>query len=127
MESSTDKAVQTDSSCSAPVAARWMSAMIWRTAGGGLTGPAARARNRYACFDHFGKDEQAYGYATGLGIAESCEEEVVTQLLEIHRRAMEFARRDGRVAMDDYFYAWQNARLVLSLNVSGSCVVLESA
>jgi erythromycin esterase-like protein len=75
---------------------------------------ARRARNRYACFDHFGKDEQSYGYATGIGIAESCEEEVVTQLLEIHRRATEFARRDGRVAMDDYFYAWQNARLVMN-------------
>jgi erythromycin esterase-like protein len=75
---------------------------------------AHRARNRYACFDHFGKDEQSYGYATGIGIAESCEEEVVTQLLEIHRRAMEYARRDGRVAMDDYFYAWQNARLVMN-------------
>jgi erythromycin esterase-like protein len=75
---------------------------------------AQRARNRYACFDHFGKDEQRYGYATGLGMAESCEEEVVNQLLEIHRRATEYARRDGRVAMDDYFYAWQNARLVMN-------------
>lgn len=75
---------------------------------------ARRARNRYACFDHFGKDEQAYGYATGVGIAESCEEEVVEQLMEIHRRAAELARRDGRVAMDDYFYAWQNARLVMN-------------
>lgn len=75
---------------------------------------AQRARNRYACFDHFGKDEQSYGYATGLGLAESCEQEVVNQLVEIHRRATEFARRDGRVAMDDYFYAWQNARLVMN-------------
>jgi erythromycin esterase-like protein len=73
---------------------------------------AERARARYACFDHFGKDEQAYGYATGLGLAESCEEEVVNQLLEIHRHASEYARLDGRVAMDDYFYASQNARLV---------------
>ena len=73
---------------------------------------AQRARARYACFDHFGKDEQAYGYATGLGISESCEEEVIDQLLEIHRRATEYARLDGRVAMDDYFYAWQNAKLV---------------
>lgn len=73
-----------------------------------------RARNRYACFDHFGRDEQSYGYATGLGLAESCEEEVVNQLIEIHRRATEYARRDGRVALDDYFYAWQNARLVMN-------------
>ncbi|MGH9928309.1 MAG: erythromycin esterase family protein [Pyrinomonadaceae bacterium] len=73
---------------------------------------AQNARSRYACFDHFGKDEQAYGYATGYGIAKSCEAEVVNQLVELHQRATEYARRDGRVAMDDYFYAWQNARLV---------------
>lgn len=75
---------------------------------------AERARARYACFDHFGKDEQAYGYATGLGLAESCEEEVVSQLVEMHRRAVEYARRDGRLAADEYFYASQNARLVLN-------------
>ena len=75
---------------------------------------AQRARSRYACFDHFGKDEQAYGYATSLGIAESCEDEVVSQLIELHRRAAEYARRDGRIAADDYFYAAQNARLVMN-------------
>jgi erythromycin esterase-like protein len=73
---------------------------------------AQRARLRYSCFDHFGKDEQAYGYATGVGLAEPCEDEVVTQLLELHRNASDYARRDGRVAADDYFYAEQNARLV---------------
>jgi erythromycin esterase-like protein len=75
---------------------------------------AQRARARYACFDHFGKDEQAYGYATGVGIAESCEEEVVSQLVEMHRRAADYARRDGRIAADEYFYASQNARLVIN-------------
>jgi erythromycin esterase-like protein len=75
---------------------------------------AQRARARYACFDHFGKDEQAYGYAAGLGLADSCEEEVVSQLVEMHRRAAEYARRDGRIAADEYFYASQNARLVLN-------------
>jgi erythromycin esterase-like protein len=77
-------------------------------------GAAQRARRRYACFDHFGKDEQAYGYATGLGIAESCEDEVVTQLVELHRQAALYASRDGRIAADDYFYAAQNARLVMN-------------
>src|SRR5574338_492577 len=43
---------------------------------------ASRARARYACFEHFGKDEQAYGYATGLRLSESCEEEVVSQLVD---------------------------------------------
>jgi erythromycin esterase-like protein len=75
---------------------------------------ARRARARYACFDHFGKDEQAYGYATGLGIAESCEDEVVSQLLELHQNSTEYAWRDGRVAADEHFYAKQNARLVMN-------------
>lgn len=73
---------------------------------------AAAARSRYACFDHFGEDTQAYGYATAFGLAESCEHEVVSQLVELNRRAAELALRDGRVARDDYFFAAQNARLV---------------
>lgn len=73
---------------------------------------ARRARERYSCFDHFGEDAAAYGYATGLGIAESCENEVVGQLVELHDRASELALRDGRVAADDFFFAEQNARLV---------------
>jgi erythromycin esterase-like protein/predicted phosphoribosyltransferase len=72
---------------------------------------ASRARARYGCFDHFGDDAQAYGYATSLGVAEPCEDDVVSQLLELQRRATELARRDGRVAEDQYFFAEQNARL----------------
>jgi erythromycin esterase-like protein len=72
-----------------------------------------RARRRYACFDHVGGgDPQAYGYAAELGIARSCEDEAVGQLLELRRSAAEYARRDGRLAPDDFFYAEQNARLV---------------
>jgi erythromycin esterase-like protein len=73
---------------------------------------AARARERYSCFDHYGEDTQAYGYAAGLGISDTCEKEVVSQLVELNRRAAELARRDGRVARDDFFFAEQNARLV---------------
>lgn len=73
---------------------------------------ATRARARYSCFDHFGEDTQLYGYATALNLAESCEDEVVAQLIELHRRASELALRDGRVARDDFFLAEQNARLV---------------
>jgi erythromycin esterase-like protein/predicted phosphoribosyltransferase len=72
---------------------------------------AARARRRYSCFDHFGDDAQLYGYATSLGAAEPCEDEVVTQLLELQRRAAELASRDGRIAEDNLFHAEQNARL----------------
>jgi len=73
---------------------------------------AERARERYSCFDQFGEDTQAYGYATHRGLADSCEEDVVKQLLELHERSIELARRDGRAAEDDFFSAEQNARLV---------------
>src|SRR5436853_1155483 len=73
---------------------------------------AKRARYRYSCFEHFGEDTQAYGYAASFGIAESCEREVIGQLLEMRRRAADYASRDGRVAQDEFFFAEQNARLV---------------
>src|SRR5512135_2858276 len=73
---------------------------------------AERARARYACFDLYGDDTQAYGFATALGLGQSCENEVITQLIELRRAAAEYALRDGRIAEDDYFYAEQNARLV---------------
>jgi erythromycin esterase-like protein len=57
---------------------------------------AKQARTRYACFDHFGNDTQQYGFLAGLGLAKSCEEEVVSELVELRRRAMDYARRDGR-------------------------------
>ncbi|HEY8227928.1 MAG TPA: erythromycin esterase family protein [Pyrinomonadaceae bacterium] len=73
---------------------------------------AKRARYRYSCFDHFGEDIQAYGYAASFDLTESCQNEVVSQLVELRRRASDYASRDGRVAADDFFFAEQNARLV---------------
>ncbi len=74
---------------------------------------AARARERYACFEYVGGDDpQAYGRATALGLSPGCEREALAQLLELQRAAGEYARRDGRVARDALFFAEQNARLV---------------
>jgi erythromycin esterase-like protein len=73
---------------------------------------AHRAQTRYSCFDHFGTDPQAYGYATSLGLGPSCEAAVVAELTDLRRAAAEYARRDGRLEPDDFFYAEQNARLV---------------
>jgi erythromycin esterase-like protein len=73
---------------------------------------AERARYRYGCFEDFGEDTQAYGYAASAGLSESCENDVIAQLLELRRRAAEYASRDGRIAADEYFFAEQNARLV---------------
>lgn len=75
-------------------------------------GAAARARYRYSCFDAFGEDTQAYGYAAEFGVSRSCEDQAVQQLVELQRRAAELAQRDGRVSEDDLFYIEQNARLV---------------
>jgi erythromycin esterase-like protein len=73
---------------------------------------ARRARYRYACFENYGEDTQAYGYAASFGLSKSCEDEVVSQWLEMRRGAADLAHRDGRVARDAFFFAEQNARLV---------------
>jgi len=73
---------------------------------------ASRARHRYACFENFGEDSQAYGYSASFGLTKSCEDQVVSQWLEMRRRAADLAKRDGRVARDAFFFAEQNARLV---------------
>jgi erythromycin esterase-like protein len=73
---------------------------------------AERARHRYACFEDFKEDTQAYGYAATVGLSPSCEQAVVAQLIDLRRRAADYASRDGRIAADEFFFAEQNARLV---------------
>ena len=65
---------------------------------------AGRARQRYACFDHFGEDTRAYGYAAEFGLSPSCEDAALAQLLELQRASGE--------PRDELFFAEQNARLV---------------
>jgi erythromycin esterase-like protein len=72
---------------------------------------AARARERYACFEQFG-GEQGYGQATTMGIAEPCRQGVIDQLLELSHAAGSYLRRDGIAAEDEQFCAEQNARVV---------------
>jgi erythromycin esterase-like protein/predicted phosphoribosyltransferase len=86
---------------------------------------AKRARERYSCFDHVGEDTQAYGLLTRLNLSKSCEEEVVSQLLELQRRAADYVRRDGRLPEDELFYAEQNARLVKNAEAYYRSVFLE--
>jgi erythromycin esterase-like protein len=76
---------------------------------------AARVRQRYACFDHFGEDTQVYGFLTGSGVAKSCEEDVLAALVELQRR----------VAEDESFDAVQNARLVKNAEAYYRAMVLE--
>jgi erythromycin esterase-like protein len=71
---------------------------------------AARARDRYACFDHFsGDDGQSYGFSAALGAGESCEQEVVAQLVDLQWHGYEYVRRGGLLAEEELFYAERNA------------------
>ena len=79
---------------------------------------AARARERYACFDHASADDgQAYGYAAAFGAGPSCEHQAIEQLVELQRNALAYARRDGLLAEDELFYAEQNAQTVRNAEV----------
>jgi erythromycin esterase-like protein/predicted phosphoribosyltransferase len=75
---------------------------------------AKRARARYSCFDHFSRDPQIYAYEVGGGVAEPCEQQAVEQLMEMREKAAELAMKNGRIDEDKYFYAEQNARLVVN-------------
>jgi erythromycin esterase-like protein len=63
---------------------------------------AARARERYACFEMFGEDPQAYGWASTLGMSKTCEDEVTAQLVDMLKL------KDS----EEQFAAEQNARLI---------------
>lgn len=74
---------------------------------------AARAKDRYSCFDHSsGNDGQAYGYAAAFGAGPTCERQAVEQLVELRRNAEKYLEKDGRIAEDELFYAQQNAATV---------------
>lgn len=72
---------------------------------------AGRARERYSCFDHL-DDGEKYAFAAAFGAGERCEQQVVEQLADMQRHALDYARRDGLLAEDEQFYAERNARLV---------------
>jgi erythromycin esterase-like protein len=74
---------------------------------------ARRARERYACFDQFGRDPQVYAYEAGLAGAEPCEQAAVEQLVELRELTAQTAGRNGHLDADRQFYAEQNAQLVV--------------
>jgi erythromycin esterase-like protein len=73
---------------------------------------AARARERYGCFDHVGGDGQGYGYALAFEGAPPCEDEVVAQLVHLRRNANDYLRSNGALAEDELFFAEMNAMVV---------------
>jgi erythromycin esterase-like protein len=73
---------------------------------------AVRARQRYACFDHFDADHQSYGYAASFGLSTPCERAVINQLRDLQAKRADYLAGEGEQSADAYFYAQQNARLV---------------
>src|SRR5271157_2519944 len=79
---------------------------------------AARARERYGCFDHASADDgQAYGFSAAFGAGPSCENEAIEQLVDFQRNALAYARRAGLLAEDELFYAERNAQTVRDAEV----------
>jgi erythromycin esterase-like protein len=72
----------------------------------------AKVREQYSCFDHFGEDGQIYGLVSSVGLANSCEEEVISVLLNLQRRTADAAQRTAGINDDELFNAQQNARVV---------------
>ncbi len=73
---------------------------------------ARRARKRYSCFEKFSGDVHLYGLATQTAGAKSCEEDAVSEWIELQLRGEKYVERDGQIAEDELFAAEQNARLV---------------
>lgn len=76
---------------------------------------AQRARERYSCFQHFGKSTDAYAYAAGLGLSKPCQQQVTQQLVEMQQRMLELIKRKAVASEQDVlFQVEMNARLVKS-------------
>lgn len=75
---------------------------------------ARRARQSYACFDHFENDPEKYAHHAGLELSPSCRDEVTQQLLELVQRRQSWLTRDEHGVADQAFYVEQNARVVKS-------------
>jgi erythromycin esterase-like protein len=73
---------------------------------------AQRAKARYSCFDQFSTDLESYALAVGANLSEPCEKEAISQLVELLQQRARYLQPDGGVAVDEFFYAEQNARIV---------------
>ncbi len=70
-----------------------------------------QAKERYSCFDHFGKDPQMYGYWASLQESASCKSRVIAQLQALRKHAFQYITDDSN-ALDAFFNAEQNAVLI---------------
>ncbi len=72
---------------------------------------AARAKQRYSCFDPFKEELQHYGFSVVFGMAKSCENAVIDQLADLNKNAYFYLKKNG-LKEDEFFHTEQNAHLV---------------
>jgi erythromycin esterase-like protein len=75
---------------------------------------AEGARERYSCFDMVSMEGHEYGRALTTDLRADCEAPVIDQLVELQRLRADLLSGDGWLAEDDFFFAEQNARLILN-------------
>jgi len=75
---------------------------------------AELARDRYSCFDMVNMEGHEYGRSLTTDLRADCENEVIDQLVDLQRRRADLVQGDGWLAEDDFFFAEQNARLILN-------------
>ncbi|MCC2641515.1 MAG: erythromycin esterase-like enzyme [Nitrospira sp.] len=73
---------------------------------------ARRARERYSCFDHFGRVPGSGIEAAGFGLTAGCEKEAIAQLVELRKLTAQGFHVSRDSSQEDMFFAEQNARLV---------------
>ena len=73
---------------------------------------ARRMARWYGCFDNFGGNPRTYGYQTGMGLAPSCENEVIRALQDLRIRKEFYMLRNGGASAEEYFSAEQNAVVI---------------
>lgn len=71
---------------------------------------AQKAKARYGCFDHYDSINE-YGYLASLDLSASCQQEVLAQMGDMHKRRVKYREAACNIP-DDHFDAEQNARVV---------------
>jgi erythromycin esterase-like protein len=74
---------------------------------------AKLARKRYSSFERFQGEASTYGYAVGLGLSKPFEKEVISTLMDIHKKGEQYLTgAGGLIDGDELFYTKQNAEVV---------------
>ncbi|KAJ3295831.1 hypothetical protein HK104_002258 [Borealophlyctis nickersoniae] len=90
---------------------------------------AAKAKERYACFDKFGPDTQTYALFTGYGLASSCEKAVLQVLKDLLEKdaqnVIQGVKGDTDYEREEKWVAKMNALVVKDAEEYYRCMMKE--